>query len=85
MKVAGEPGLYAGVGSDDLYKLAGVLSAVVQPAAAINHVILLKNAKSRSHGRCMTEDENTPSLTGRTLLHRVLKPLDLQEGKKQKN
>ena len=78
VEVAGEPGLNASVLADDLNEPPSRLSArVIQPAAAVHHVVLLKHSETRPHGRSMREDDDSPAFVSRALFHGILEPFEL--------
>ena len=60
----------------ELDELGGRLAArVVEPAAAIDDVVLLEHAQPRADRRRVREDEDLPALLGRVRRDDVLKPL----------
>lgn len=78
VEVSREPGFNAGILANNLNKAAsGLASGVVKPAAAVHHMVFLQDAKSRAHGRSVREDDHSPALVRRALLHCLFEPVDL--------
>mmetsp|Transcript_24257 Transcript_24257/g.55801 ORF Transcript_24257/g.55801 Transcript_24257/m.55801 type:complete len:245 (-) Transcript_24257:525-1259(-) len=78
VEVAREPGLDAAVLADELDVLLGdVTRRVVEPAAPVDHVVLLKHTESGTHRRSVGEDDNPPALSSRVRLDELLEPRDL--------
>ena len=69
VEVSGEPSFDASVLAHDFNKFAVILSRVVQPAAAVDNVVLLQHAQTAAHGRSVCEHKNTPSVLGLALLN----------------
>mmetsp|Transcript_2134 Transcript_2134/g.4825 ORF Transcript_2134/g.4825 Transcript_2134/m.4825 type:complete len:282 (-) Transcript_2134:132-977(-) len=78
MEVTREPGLDRAVLTDKFNELSALdLVGVVQPAASVDNVVLLKNTKSGSVRGSMGEDKDLPSFIGRVSLDDVLEPVNL--------
>lgn len=61
-----------------LDELGGFLpSAVVQPAAAVDHVVFLENAEAAPDRRRVREDKHLPAVFGGVLFEQVFEPRDL--------
>mmetsp|Transcript_16867 Transcript_16867/g.39976 ORF Transcript_16867/g.39976 Transcript_16867/m.39976 type:complete len:305 (+) Transcript_16867:1062-1976(+) len=76
--MSGEPSLDAPVLPDELDELAALgVVGVVEPAAAVDDVVLLQDAESGAVGRGVGEDEYLPPLVGRVVLEGLLEPLAL--------
>ena len=73
-----EPSLDAAVLPDELDELAALgVVGVVEPAAAVDDVVLLQYAEAAAVGRGVGEDEDLPPLVGRVVLEGLLEPLAL--------
>eukprot|EP00961_Rhodomonas_salina_P050416 676975-Rhodomonas_salina.7 len=78
MEVAREPRLDAAVLAHQLDELAALLLVrVVEPAAAIDDVVLLQHAQARAVGGGVREDEDLPALGRGVLLQDLLEPQHL--------
>mmetsp|Transcript_21564 Transcript_21564/g.46422 ORF Transcript_21564/g.46422 Transcript_21564/m.46422 type:complete len:225 (-) Transcript_21564:568-1242(-) len=78
VEVAGEPALDRWIVAHDLDELLrGVAVIVVEPAASVHHVALLKDAKARADDRRVREAEDAPALLGGVVLDGLLEPLEL--------
>ena len=78
MEMSREPTLDASVLPHQLDELPTVLLIrMVQPAAAVDDVILLQDAQTGSVGRGVGEDEDLPPLVGGVGAAEVLEPGDL--------
>jgi hypothetical protein len=76
--VAREPGLHAAMLAHKVDELAALLLVrVVQPAAAVHHVVLLEHAEARTVGRRVGEYEHSPPVLGGVVNEEVLEPPDL--------
>ena len=79
VEVAAEPGLDAAVLPHQLDEFARRrAAAVVQPAAAVDDVVVLQHAQPGPDRRRVREDEDLPALARRVRLHEVLEPGDLR-------
>ena len=66
MEVAREPSLDAAVFPDKLDELAALLVVgVVEPAAAVDDVVLLEDAEAGAVWRSVRENEDLPAIIGR--------------------
>ena len=77
------PYLNARIFANNVDKFARVFTTMVEPTATINHVIFLQDTKTRAHGRCMGEDENSPTIVGRTFFDGLFKPSQLPNDNKE--
>ena len=55
----------------------GAAAAVVEPAAAVDHVVLLEHPEAAADGRRVSEAENLPAVFRWVVLQEVLEPRDL--------
>ena len=73
-----EPGLDAAVLAHQVDELAALLLIrVIQPAAAVDDVVLLQHAQARTIGRSMREDEDLPAIFRGVIDQNLLEPLHL--------
>mmetsp|Transcript_38765 Transcript_38765/g.116501 ORF Transcript_38765/g.116501 Transcript_38765/m.116501 type:complete len:302 (-) Transcript_38765:368-1273(-) len=78
MEMSGEPGLDGAVLPHELDELAALgVVGVVEPAAAVHDVVLLKDAQSRAVGRSVSEDKDLPALVGGMIDEHLLEPRHL--------
>mmetsp|Transcript_16554 Transcript_16554/g.32656 ORF Transcript_16554/g.32656 Transcript_16554/m.32656 type:complete len:381 (+) Transcript_16554:1173-2315(+) len=75
VEVAREPRLDAAVLADKLDELAALLLVrVVEPAAPVDHVVLLEDTQARPVWGGVGEDEDLPAVGGGVLLEHLLEP-----------
>ena len=80
MEVAVEPALDLRAFAhniDELLRGRAGPAVVVQPAAAVHHVVLLQDADATANNRRVGKAKNGPALLGRLRGHELLEPLDL--------
>ena len=73
-----EPGLDAAVLTHQVDELAALLLiGVIQPAAAVDDVVLLQHTQAGTIGRSMREDEDLPAIGRGVIDQHLLEPLHL--------
>mmetsp|Transcript_3508 Transcript_3508/g.6415 ORF Transcript_3508/g.6415 Transcript_3508/m.6415 type:complete len:313 (+) Transcript_3508:763-1701(+) len=79
VEVSREPRFDGAVLTHELDELAALLVVrVVEPAAAIDHMVLLQHAQSRSVGRGVRKDKDLPPVGGWVVNERLLEPGELR-------
>mmetsp|Transcript_2132 Transcript_2132/g.4820 ORF Transcript_2132/g.4820 Transcript_2132/m.4820 type:complete len:313 (-) Transcript_2132:195-1133(-) len=78
MKVSREPSLDGSMFSYEFNKLAALaFVGMIEPAAAIDDMVLLNDSETRSIGRSVGKDKDFPIVVGRMLLEQIFKPINL--------